>query len=243
MLLLSVNNSIILVLGKTVRIGPASRDGVRQLQVAPRCGLPGDAPLWHSSDSLWAPSSFYHSDNNHLAECPSLLQSVSPAAAARVNKTNTPSSQNWSCHTTVNPSVVQLRSITINTGVLKSTSDQRYKSNALLLLPLPLLTKVVPVSLRLLHCEASTLNKALCYWTGFINQAQSPSRDWSSLDGIRGKKSRSHGTQEACRVRMCHSARLHSNCHQWQQLDRFWIPGGYHGLACINEFIMKTMMT
>lgn len=82
------------------------------------------------------------------------------------------------------------------------------------LLPLPLITEEGPVSLRLGHSEASTLNEALGQWEGLFDQAQAPGRQGPPLDSVCGKKSRCHCTQEAGGVRMGHSARLHSNRHQ-----------------------------
>lgn len=58
----------------------------------------------------------------------------------------------------------------------------------MLLVPFPLLDKVTPVSLRLLHSVASTLDEVLGDRTGLVDQAQTPRGDWPSLDGVRGEK-------------------------------------------------------
>lgn len=83
-----------------------------------------------------------------------------------------------------------------------------------LFIPLPLVGEVVPVSLRLLHGKASTLNTALSYRQGLVHQAQTPRHNGPALDGIRSKKGRCYGTQETSGVRVGHSARFHSNHHQ-----------------------------
>lgn len=88
------------------------------------------------------------------------------------------------------------------------------------LLPLPLITEVGPVSLRLGHSEASILNKALSHREGLFDQAQAPCGQGPPLDSVCSKKSRCDCTQETGGVRVGHSAGLHSNRHQWQQLLR-----------------------
>ena len=102
------------------------------------------------------------------------------------------------------------------------------------LLPLPLVTEVAPVPLRLLHGEASTLNEALCYRTGLVDQAQTPRRHRPALDGVRCKKGRCYRAQEARGVRVGHPARFHGNCHQLQELVGLRIPG--EGKALKSSF-------
>lgn len=54
--------------------------------------------------------------------------------------------------------------------------------------PQPLVTEVRPVSFRLLNSEAPVLNEDLSYWTGLVEQTQTPGRQWPALDGVRGEK-------------------------------------------------------
>lgn len=92
------------------------------------------------------------------------------------------------------------------------------------LIPLPLVTEVVPVSLRLLHSVASSLDEHLGDGHSLVEKAQPPCSDRPALDGVRGEKGRRHGAQEAGGMRVGHPASFHGNCHQRQQLVRPRIP-------------------
>lgn len=101
--------------------------------------------------------------------------------------------------------------------------------NTVQLIPLPLVTEVVPVFLRFLHSIASALDKHLGDGQGLVEKAQAPRRDWPALDGVCCEKGRCHSTQEAGGMWVGHPACLHGNRHQRQQLVRPRIPGkGYY---------------
>lgn len=93
-----------------------------------------------------------------------------------------------------------------------------------LVLPIPLLSEVAPVSLSLPDSKALRLNKALGDWTGLLDQAQPPGRDRSALDGVWGEERRRHSTEETGRVRVGHPSCFHSNGHQSGQLLWPWVP-------------------